>query len=66
MANTEALDAEEIERREREAIDDVASTARRHVDRLPESSPWHEALSHLATRLEAGAVRQRSDATPPD
>lgn len=38
---------EELDRRERLAIDDIAATAQYHLNRLPASSEWRPVLAQL-------------------
>lgn len=43
---------EDVRNLERAACLAVATTAREHIDQLPQWSPWREALTQLAARLE--------------
>lgn len=52
--------SDETAERERDALADLAETARYHADRLPVESSWQGVFSHLAVRLEA-TRRQASE-----
>lgn len=47
------MEAEEIERREQLAIQDLAATALYHANRLPPQSRWHWPILRVARALPA-------------